>query len=66
MDTKNIKLTSDSLTNIKIMTPFLGEKERAAVSTLMFGVELGKWMKAAEIEEQKHKEADQERELVQQ
>lgn len=34
---KNIKLTDDPLTNIKIMTPYLDEKGRLAVSSMMIG-----------------------------
>lgn len=36
----DIKLTDDPLTNIKIMTPLLDEKGRAAVSGVMFGMVL--------------------------
>lgn len=50
-DVKDIKLTSDPLTNIHIMTPYLDEKGRAAVSALMFGVVMGQ-----EIEKTKEKE----------
>lgn len=35
---KNIKLTDDPLTNIKIMVPHLDDRGRAAVSGLMFGM----------------------------
>ena len=35
---KNIKLTDDPLTNIKIMVPHLDDRGRAAVSGLIFGM----------------------------
>lgn len=41
---KDIKLTDDPLTNIHIMTPYLDEIGRVAVSALMFGVVLGQEM----------------------
>ena len=40
-DKKNIKLTDDPLTNIYIMTPFLDDRAREAVSYLMYGCCLG-------------------------
>lgn len=42
IDAKNIKLTDDPLTNIRIMTPYLDDNGRAAVSGLMFGMVLEK------------------------
>ena len=40
-DIKNIDLTDDPLTNIKMMIPMLNERSREAVSYLMFGCCLG-------------------------
>lgn len=44
LEVKEIKLTNDPLTNIQIMTPYLDEKGRAAVSGLMFGMVLKECM----------------------
>lgn len=38
---RNIQLTDDPLTNIRIMVPMLNDKEREAVSYLMYGCFLG-------------------------
>lgn len=59
-DVKDIKLTNDPLTNIHIMTPYLNETGRAAVSALMFGVVMGQEMG------EKKKLVRQQEELVQQ
>lgn len=48
-DIKDIQLTDDSLTNIKIMIPYLNETGRAAVSALMFGIALGENSNSTEI-----------------
>lgn len=40
-DIKNLELTKDPLTNIKMMIPMLDERSREAVSYLMFGCYLG-------------------------
>ena len=53
---KNLKLTDDPLTNIHIMIPLLGEREKEAVSYLMYGCVLGEQMAKKEI-------ADDSREL---
>lgn len=37
MEEKNIRLTDDPLTNIKIMTPMLNDEGKKAVSYLMYG-----------------------------
>lgn len=39
---KDIELTNDPLTNIHIMTPYLDETGRLAVSALMFGFVIGR------------------------
>ncbi len=38
---RNVQLTDDPLTNIHIMVPLLNDKEREAVSYLMYGCFLG-------------------------
>lgn len=40
-DIKNLELTKDPLTNIKLMIPLLNEESRKAVSYLMYGCYLG-------------------------
>ena len=46
---KDIKLTDDPLTNIHIMTPYLDDVGRVAVSALMFGVVLGQEMEKESV-----------------
>lgn len=38
---RNIQLTNDAMTNIKIMIPMLNEEQRKAVSYVMFGCFIG-------------------------
>ena len=38
---RNIKLTNDPMTNIKIMLPMLNEEQRRAMSHIMFGCFIG-------------------------
>ena len=42
---RNIKLTDDPLTNIYIMVPMLNNREREAVSHLMYGCLIGATLK---------------------
>lgn len=51
-DIKNLELTKDPLTNIKLMVPMLNEESRKAVSYLMFGFYLSE-----RCEANKNKEA---------
>ncbi len=46
--TKDVHLTDDPLTNIYAMIPLLGDKEREAVSFLMYGCCIGKEMAGSE------------------
>ncbi len=45
---KDIHLTDDPLTNIYMMIPLLGKKEREAVSYLMYGCCIGQEMAGSE------------------
>ena len=41
MKKKNIKLTNDPMTNIKIMVPMLNEEQKKAMAHVMFGCFIG-------------------------
>lgn len=55
-DIKNIELTDDPLTNIKMMIPMLNERSRETVSYIMFGCCLGETI-ARQDSEKKLQEA---------
>lgn len=55
---KDIQLTNDPLTNIKIMTPYLNEKHRMAVGGMMFGMFLAEHLDRKENKENKEKEGE--------
>lgn len=38
---RDIKLTNDSMTNIKIMVPMLNEEQRKAIAHVIFGCFIG-------------------------
>lgn len=54
----NIQLTDDPLTNIYMMTPILNDRQRDAMSYLMYGCYIGKELAKEEIKKEGDKEGE--------